>query len=158
MTDGAVWIMVGVVLCGAELLHPGVFLLWIGLGAMAGGAATLALHLDFPWQVGAFLICLVASLSIPVLRRRQRGAADGGINAPSIGLIGKPCRALAFDGTDGRVSLGDGTWLARIIAGATPEAGASLRVVGLDGTTLLVTPIETLPLETSGDRHGDDPS
>ena len=132
----------GIVLCGFELLLPGAFLLWIGLAAIAGGGVTLAFDLRFPWQVVAFLICLVGCLLVPILRRRRRGEADGGVNAPSSGLVGRACRALAFDGVEGRVSFRDGTWPARMATGPIPVPGTPLRVVGLDGTTLVVVPMD----------------
>ena len=54
------------------------------------------------------------------------------------GLIGQSCRALAFQDGEGRVSFGDGTWSARMADRTTPATGQPLRIVGLDGTTLLV--------------------
>ena len=149
MTDGILWMMAGIVLCGFELLVPGVFLLWIGLAAIAGGGATQKFDLGFPWQVGAFLICLVGCLSVPILRRGRQPGTDGGVNAPSSGLVGKPCRALAFDGAEGRVSFRDGTWQARMAAGESPLPGTTLWVIGLDGTTLVV-----VAREAATDRAG----
>ena len=39
---------------------------------------------------------------------------------------------------DGRVAFRDGTWLAHVVTGPSPAAGAPLRIMGLKGTTLLV--------------------
>lgn len=149
MTDGVLWMVAGIALCGLELLLPGAFLLWIGLAAVAGGGATLAFDLGLPWQVVGFLIGLAVSLAIPMLRRGPPAAVDGGVNAPSSGLIGEPCRALAFDGPAGRVGFRDGTWPARMASGTSPLPGTTLQVVGLEGTTLVV-----VPMAAATDRHG----
>jgi membrane protein implicated in regulation of membrane protease activity len=60
------------------------------------------------------------------------------VNAPTAGLIGSTCHALAFEAGEGRVSFRDGTWSARVADASAPQAGEVMRVVGLDGTTLLV--------------------
>ncbi|WP_158809835.1 NfeD family protein [Beijerinckia sp. L45] len=140
MNPGLIWALVGIALCGAELLHPGVFLLWIGLAAVCAGGVTWLAGMAFPWQTVVFLACLAGSVAIPVLRRRNRPHEDGGVNAPASGLIGKTCRALAFDGAEGRVTFRDGTWSARVASGDAPAPGTLLRIVGLEGTTLVVEP------------------
>jgi membrane protein implicated in regulation of membrane protease activity len=68
---------------------------------------------------------------------RRRPQLDA-VNAPASGLIGQMCRALDFRDGEGRVALGDGTWTARVTDSSQPAAGQALKVVGLDGTTLLV--------------------
>lgn len=133
------WMLTGLAMCAAELVHPGVFLLWVGLAAVGAGAVAWGAGLGFAGQVGVFLGLLAGLLSVPLVRRRRRVQEGGGVNAPESGLIGKTCHALAFEGAEGRVSFRDGTWPARTTNGATPISGAMLRVVGLEGTTLLVS-------------------
>ena len=147
MSADLVWALAGIALCGAELLHPGVFLLWIGLAAMATGAATWAGAFVPSLQIATFLVALALLLTIPWLRRRRAPRYAGGINAADTGLVGESCRAIAFDGPDGRVALRDGIWSARVAEGPTPSPGATLRIVGLKGTTLLVASgaVQTLP-------------
>ena len=53
-------------------------------------------------------------------------------------VVGQLCRCIAFEGGEGRVSLRDGQWRARMAAGGTATPGQVLRVTGLDGTVLLV--------------------
>jgi membrane protein implicated in regulation of membrane protease activity len=137
MTYGLVWLLAGVAGCGAEMLLPGVFLLWIGLAAIGVGALTEAFGIGFATQVACFAGLVVALLAIPLLHRRR---ALGLVNLPDDGLVGRECRAIAFQGATGRVRLGDGSWAARDVSGATPAAETLLRIVGRDGTTLLVTP------------------
>ncbi len=139
MTPGQLWIVAGLALCGADMLALGVFLLPVGLAALAAGGMTDWLGLGWNQQLLLFVALMAALVGVAVLWRRRTPARTDPVNAPHAGLIGAACHALAFEGNEGRVSLGDGTWLARVTDGATPAAGSALRVVGLDGTTLLVT-------------------
>ena len=137
MSSAAIWLVAGLVLGAAEMVAPGVFLLWIGLAAAGVGAATAALQLDWNAQLAVFVGLTVGLIGLAAWRMRRRPQSDL-VNAPNAGLIGATCHALAFDGGEGRVSLRDGTWSARIADISVPAAGEMLRVVGLDGTTLLV--------------------
>ncbi len=137
MSAAALWTVAGLALCAAEMLAPGVFLLWIGLAACGAGAATELAGLGWHGQVASFLA--LALLLIGLIARRTRRAPADTVNAPNAGLIGVTCHAVDFAGGEGRVRLRDGTWQARVTDGATPDTGEALLVVGLDGTTLLVT-------------------
>ena len=140
MTPGAMWMVGGLVLAALEMLAPGFFLLWIGLAALGTGAATELAGLGEPGQVGLFVALAVVLAGAIGVRGRRRAAPDL-VNAPAAGLVGRMCHAVSFADGEGRVSLGDGMWRARLSDGATqPQPGAALRVTGLDGTVLLVGP------------------
>jgi membrane protein implicated in regulation of membrane protease activity len=93
-------------------------------------------------QLGVFIVLtavLVGAVAMRMLRRPQPDL----VNAPSAGLIGQTCRAIEFRDGEGRVSLGDGAWPARMpgsmrYGDAQPANGTMLKIVGLEGTTLLV--------------------
>ena len=138
MSPGVIWLLAGVAGCSAEMLAPGVFLLWVGLAACGVGLLTEASGIGFGAQVASFALLLAVLLSVPLLRRRQAGK----VNLPDDELLGRQCRAIAFHGLSGRVRIGDGSWAARAVSGEAPAAEALLRVVGREGTTLLVTPDE----------------
>ena len=137
MTAGSVWIVAGLLGCAAEMVLPGVFLLPIGLAACGTGVATEGFGLSGAWQVVLF-VTMTGVLVAGVWRMRGRGARADAVNTPDAGLIGRTCRAVGFEGAEGRVALGDGTWAARTADGAAPEVGAALEVVGLEGTVLVV--------------------
>ncbi len=137
MTAGAAWIIAGLLGCAAEMAVPGVFLLPIGLAACGAGLAAEWLGLAGGWQVAVFL-ALTGVLIAGVWRVRGRGPRTDAVNAPGAGLIGRTCRAVGFEGGEGRVALGDGTWAARMVDGSAPVVGAVLEVVGLEGTVLVV--------------------
>ena len=136
MTAGAVWVVVGLLGCATEMAAPGAFLLPVGLAACGTGLAAEWLGLGAGWQVGLFLL-LTGGLVAGVWRVRGRARVDT-VNAPGAGLIGRTCRAVGFEGREGRVALGDGAWAARTADGSTPADGAALEVVGLEGTVLVV--------------------
>ncbi len=137
MTPGAIWMVAGLVLAGFEMLAPGVFLLWIGLAALGTGVAAELGGFGWTAQVVLFVALTAALVGLIAVRQKRRPTLDT-VNAPAAGLIGQTCRAIAFRDNEGRVSLGDGTWNARVTDATQPVAGQALRVVGLDGTTLLV--------------------
>ena len=138
VTDGAIWVLVGLGIAALELVAPGFFLIWIGLGALGAGAATELFGLGREGQLAVFAALPIVLIGTIGLRARRAPAVDT-INAPASNLIGQTCRAVTFEGLEGRVSLGDGTWYARLVAGERPVAGELLRVVGLEGTVLLVS-------------------
>ena len=135
MSDGAIWLIAGLLVGALELVLPGYFLLWIGLAACGAGLLTLAFDPGWHWQLAAFSILAMALVAIAAVRRRP---IPDTVNAPNAGLIGTTCYALGFEAGEGRVRLRDGTWRARITDGAIPAPEEPMRIVGLDGTTLLV--------------------
>lgn len=137
LSAGELWIIAGLLGCALEMLLPGVFLLPTGLAAVGTGAVAMLAGLEWRGQVLVFLALTALLVGMAALRTRRPTAVDA-VNAPAAGLVGQSCRALDFEAGEGRVSLGDGTWPARVVDHSVPEAGAVLRVVGLDGTTLLV--------------------
>ncbi len=137
LPPGEVWIIAGLLGCALEMAVPGVFLLPTGLAAVGAGMVTMLAGLDWRGQVLVFLALLAVLVGAAALLMRRRATANP-VNAPAAGLVGQTCRALGFEAGEGRVSLGDGAWPARVVDGSAPAAGALLRVMGLDGTTLLV--------------------
>ena len=139
MDAGTWWIILGMLACGTEMLVPGLFLLPAGLAAILTGVAVwLGIGVTGAWLifVGGIGVTMAATMR---WRRGQTQPDD--VNGPAAGLIGAICVAGVFDGAQGRVLLGDGAWPARLTGPATqpaPPAGTRLRVVGVDGTTLVV--------------------
>lgn len=136
------WWVLGLGLLAAELLVPGVFLVWIGLAAIAVGLASLALwgHAWWPWEVQLLAFALLSVAFVLAGRRfyagpggesdepmlNQRGATLVG----RIATLGEPVR----DGR-GRVKIDDSFWP---VKGADMPAGTRVRITGADGATLTV--------------------
>ncbi len=139
MSGAWIWAVAGLLLIVAEVVMPGVFLLWLGIAALVTGAVAtlLALSLEgqlFLYAVAAVLACVVGWLVYRRIGRNPRGAER--VNDPHarlVGSIGHVTEAIR-DGR-GKVRIGDGDWLAE---GPDLAAGAAVRVKGLAGTALKV--------------------
>jgi hypothetical protein len=136
---GLIWILAGLALLGAEMLLPGVYLLWIGLAAVGTGLLVLAAAPGFAVAVLAFLAFLTAGVLASLRFGRRAGAHH--VNAPEAGLAGRHATVIAADGAVLRVRLGDSDWPARLPRGVAPPApGSAVRVEAVDGTVLIVRP------------------
>jgi membrane protein implicated in regulation of membrane protease activity len=133
------WIVLGLVLMGLELVAPGAFLLWLGLAAVLTGIADWALGLS--WQAAAlvFAVLSVGAVLVGRVVTRHRDEEDGGrpaLNSRSRSLVGQ---VFILDGPivggSGRLRVDDSSWR---IVGPDAPAGASVRVVRVDGATLVV--------------------
>lgn len=135
------WIILGLVLIGLEMIAPGVFLLWLGLAALATGLVAWLFGLS--WQV-AWLAFAGLSLAAVALGRAVTKRSDsemtegGGLNRRGGDLIGRDFVLEApIAGGVGRLRVGDSSWR---IEGPDAAAGEQIRVVRVDGATLVVKP------------------
>ena len=136
------WLIAGVLLGAAETLCPGVFLLWIGLAAMATGLVLFIWPLAFAWTLMLFGALAVASMLIGRKFYGSRVATDSDrpfLNRRADALIGRdfileqPIRS-----GEGRIRVHDSVWRVR---GADLDQGAKVRVTGVeDGVVLRVEP------------------
>ena len=139
MEPGLIWILAGLVLLVAELVLPGVFLLWIGLAAIGTGALLLVATPGFGAVVLVFLSLLAGGIWFGLQRRSRRPQPV--LNTPGSGLIGRTGTLLPAEGPGLRVRLGDSDWPARLPRDQrVPEGPVPVRVEGVDGNTLLVRP------------------
>lgn len=134
-----VWAILGLALIGGELLAPGVFLIWFGLAALLTGSL-LGLF-GFGWEAACLafavlaLACVLAGRMLTRRRAEEPDAATG-LNDRGRQLVGRTFRLEAtMTGGEGRIRVGDSSW--RVIG---PEllAGSEIRVVRVDGATLVV--------------------
>jgi inner membrane protein len=141
MGNAWLWLIAGIALAIAELLVPGVFLIWLGAAALLTGTVTLALPIAAPAQFAVFAVCacLAVIAGRTVMQRSPIISDDPLLNERTARLIGK--RVLVVEpliGGEGRVRVGDGVWSA---IGADAPAGTLVEVVGADGGRLVVEPI-----------------
>lgn len=138
------WLIAGLLLAGAEMLAPGVFLIWIGAAALLTGVLTLASGIALPLQLGIFAVSAVGA--IYGAQRWLTGAApepeDPLLNDRVARLTGElvtVSEAIAHG--RGRVRVADGEWPA---TGPDAPAGARMRVIGGHDGRLVVEPLPTL--------------
>ena len=140
MAVAVIWLILALVLAGAEALSGHMFLLMLGGGALAASATSWLT--DWPhWADGiVFLIVSVLLLVVvrPALQRRLTPA--GGVLMGIKALEGK--NALVLDRVtrdEGRVKLDGQVWTARPLNdGDVYEPGESVTVMHIDGATAVV--------------------
>jgi membrane protein implicated in regulation of membrane protease activity len=135
------WLALAVVLGVAELLVPGVFLVFLAIAAAIVAAATLVLpDLPLAAQIGAFGMWSVVTVMIG--RRWYRDypveTSDPLLNDRARRLVGETVIvAEPIVAGRGRVRVGDGEWPA---AGPDSPAGARMRIVSVTGGVVMVEP------------------
>ena len=141
MTPALMWLAGGLVLLVAEVVMPGVFLFWLGLAALGTGMVVQVFDPAFAVQVVAFALFTALSIRVALRLRSHASRQARTLNTAESGLVGRSDHALAFEGREGRVRVGDSDWAARLPADVpTPAPGAALDVVGVSGTVLIVRP------------------
>lgn len=140
---GSAWLLAALLLGIAELLVPGVFLVFLAIAAAITGVASFALpDLLLAAQLGSF-----AAWSVVAVLVGRRWYADypveGGdalLNDRAAQLVGQPVVVeVALTGGHGRVRVGDGAWPA---TGPDLAVGARARIVAVRGGVVEVAAAE----------------
>lgn len=136
------WLIAGLLLVGLEIAAPGIYLLWVGLGAILVGLFVAAVP-DAPLPVQ--LIVLSAAmlgtilLGVRLQTRKRRGQAPG-LNQGMAASIGKTATAAAtFHAGAGRIAIDDTTYPAR--SSHPLREGDAVVIRGVDGAVFLVDKI-----------------
>lgn len=140
-----VWWSLALLLAGAEVLMPGYFLLWIGIGAAATGCLVFLLpQLGILAQAAsftmlAFLSCVAYwRLLRPRLQRNEQ--IDTTLNRRGASLVGRHLVLTeAIREGRGRARVDDGVWLA---TGPDLPAGSEVEVISAEGVLLKVRSVE----------------
>lgn len=138
------WMVLGVVLVVLELLMPGIWFLWLGLGALTTGVIVLIAS-ELPWQIQSVIFCALSVISIVIGRLIMRTKAPEDhptLNRRAEQYIGQVY--VLEDATErghGRVRIGDSVWRVRLADPAAElSAGDKVTVTGVEGATLQVEP------------------
>lgn len=135
------WMVLGLLLLGAEILVPGNFLIWIGAAAVAVGLMSLALWplAIWTWQVQilVFIALAIAAALIGRSLTRGRGASDQPLlNQRASQLVGRTATlAEPIVNGRGRVRIDDTTWR---VSGPDLAAGTRVRIVAAELNSLTV--------------------
>jgi membrane protein implicated in regulation of membrane protease activity len=138
---GLAWLILAAVLAIAELLAPGIFLVFIAAGAAITGVVTLLVP-NFNLMFEVFLFAASSAAAVAVGRRWYRKnpvpSEDPLLNDRVARLIGQVVTVVEpIASGQGRVKVGDGEWIAN---GADAPAGAQVRITGAQGGSLNVEP------------------
>jgi membrane protein implicated in regulation of membrane protease activity len=134
------WWVLGFGLLIAEILLPGTFCLWLGLAAFVTGAAAWLIP-GLHWQVEVVLFAVLAFAAVGLWFRfkpADREQVDHGLNQRGRGYLGQVFVLVEpiEDGV-GKARVEDSVWR---VHGPDLPAGAKVKVVGIEGTTLRVKP------------------
>ena len=133
------WAAAALLLMAAETLVPGAFLLWLGFAAAAVFVIVLLVPgIPLLAQVAAFVVLSFVSIAIyrKWFRGRERPSDQPHLNQRAAHHIGRQIvLERAIEGGRGRAKIGDAYW---DVTGPTLPAGAPVRVVAVDGMTLVV--------------------
>lgn len=135
------WVLLAILLIILEALTPIAFFLWPAIAAGLVGLA-LAVLPGLDWQIQLVLFGVLSVLSL-VLGRRYLRRYPIATDTPTLNRRGHQYIGRVFtldqpivNGT-GKLRVDDTTWKIR---GRDCGAGTRMRVTGVDGVVLLVTP------------------
>jgi membrane protein implicated in regulation of membrane protease activity len=141
INDGSMWTwwIVAAVLLIAELVLPGVFLMWLGIAAAAVGLINFFVPMAWQFEILLFgvLSVLIIAVANPWLKRRQAAESDQpNLNRRMFDYVGRrfvleePIRQGR-----GKLRIEDTYW--EVIGPELPK-GAWVKVTGVEGSKLIV--------------------
>lgn len=144
------WVILALLLFVLETLIPGVHFLWFGLSALVVAAIIFALFaiapdvaVNFAWQYQLIVFAAISVATVFLVRRFVSRPGDS--DTPNLNIrgqqyVGRVVKvAQPITGGRGKVRIGDTLWQAE---GADAPEGASVRVTGVNGTVMVVAPVE----------------
>jgi membrane protein implicated in regulation of membrane protease activity len=136
------WVVLGLVLVGVELITPGgFFFIFFGAAAIVLGILD-RFHAAGPPSFQWLLFSVLSVLLLAVFRRplMRRFHFSEGPTPPVDSLVGEACVVTEAPGADGvgKVELRGTSWTARVAGGAALVKGQRCRVERVDGLTLWI--------------------
>ena len=126
-----IWLTLGLVLAGLEMLIPGVYLIWLAIAAFITGAVTMVLDISLPLQVIDFVfLSLIAAFSARrFLGERGIPSVDPLMNRRGARLVGEIATVCeAIEAGSGRIHYGDSD-LTKFSAALEGTEGVEVRIV-----------------------------
>ncbi len=141
VNSGLAWLILAALLAIAELLAPGIFLVFVAAGAAITGIVTLIVP-GFGLVFEVFLFAAASAAAVAIGRGWYRSnpvpSADPLLNDRVARLIGQVVTVVEpISAGQGRVKVGDGEWPAN---GPDTPAGAHVRITGARDGSLDVEP------------------
>lgn len=133
------WLILAIALIILEILLPGAYFLWMGISAAAvGGAMFIFPEMPLLTQIIIFAVLSVITVMIYKTHKKKNPVIT---DEPALNRRGEQYIGRSFTLSEpivngmGKVKVDDSTWK---VTGADMEAGATVRVVAVDGTTFMV--------------------
>ncbi len=137
------WWILAIVMVILEVMAPGVIFLWLGLGAAATGALLLAAP-GVEWQMQLVVFgCLSVVSGLAGRRWIKRNPVE--TDQPFLNQRGSQYIGHTYtldrpiENGSGKLRVGDSDWK---INGADCPAGGRIKVIGVEGASLVVELVE----------------
>lgn len=137
------WLILGVVLIILEVLAPGAFFLWLGVSATVVGIILWILP-NMSWEMQLLIFSVISVVSIALwlirLRKHPTESEDSNLNERTNQYVGRVFTLVEpiVDGY-GKIHVDDAYWK---VNGEDREKDKKVKVVGVDGLTLKVVPVD----------------
>jgi membrane protein implicated in regulation of membrane protease activity len=141
------WLILGIFLIISEFMVSGIFLLWIGFGALITGFFMALFGFDLTVQLLVFAACsgVAVAIGLKVYPSRHQVMHGHSPNTRRQAMIGQRYTVLkTFENGIGSVKVADGQWRAQLDQSAQTTQiteGDHVQVVRIEGTTLFVVPV-----------------
>ena len=132
------WWIIAVVFGILELVVPGIFFIWLAAAALGVGLITLVVEISLAWQAAIFAVLSVLAVwaSRRFLIKHPITSDQPLLNQRAQAYIGRVFSLEhPIENGRGKLRVGDTLWLA---SGPELPAGAQVKVIGTDGSILLV--------------------
>ena len=140
------WMVLGVAMVVLEIVLPGIWFLWLGLGALITGTIVFFLP-DLTWEIQISVFCALSIVSViigrMVMSRQSEPSDHPLLNRRGAQYVGKQYTLEdATKNSQGRIRIGDTSWGVQLVPpGDDLTAGATVTVTGVDGATLQVAAV-----------------
>lgn len=137
------WWVAGLLLLMAEIVMPGVFLIWIGIAAIIVGSLSLVFWGDpfWLWQVQILIFAILSVACALIGRRIMSRSAETDeplLNQRGASLVGRTATlSEPISEGRGRIRIDDTFW---IVSGPDLPVGAQVRITHGTGQELRVEP------------------
>ncbi|MFC4272847.1 NfeD family protein [Sneathiella chungangensis] len=136
------WWILGLVLIILEVFAPSTIFLWLGISAGVVGVVAWVVP-DMRWEYQWIIFAGISVGSIVLSRlflRKHPGVEDNiTLNQRGVQYIGRQFTLTdAIQNGRGKIHVDDTQWA---VEGPDLDAGAVVRVTGVDGTLLIVEPV-----------------
>ncbi len=137
------WLSAGLILMVLEIVTPGIFFLWIGIGAFITGIIAMVFQGSDPAIFGGIfaILSFISVLAGKKVMENPKNEKDNGLNNRTANYIGQVYQAKEdFVNGRGQILIADSLWQASCNEKVLEKD--SVKVIGASGVILEVSPFK----------------